>query len=224
VGNSVRVTSSGRGFGTAPTLTLGGGITASNISSSDTQITATFNIPASSTAGGDQAITVTNQGFSTEGDTFFVQVPTFFGATNFVQTTDPQDTACPSGTTGFFGIVFYQVSDQNGNPIQVAGLTPQEIFSVNGQPALSTFTPFATPVSTPFGGSFEDKPVGSCLSVQPSQNLCVDVVQKFNIVVPSSSGGSVNYPISTQTQRRDCQQGMRVTITPGSSFTLGTVN
>ena len=223
VGNSVPVTISGKGFGTAPSLTLGGGITVSIGSASDTQITASLSIP-STAAGGDQTLTVTNQGFSTQGDTFFVQIPKFFTATNFVQTTDPQDTACPSGTTGFFGIVFYQVSDQSGNPIQVAGLTPQEIFSVNGQPALSTYSPFATPVSTPFGGSFEDKPVGSCITVQPGQNLCVDVVQNFNIVVPSLSGGSATYPISTQTQRRDCQQGIRVTITPGSSFTLGTVN
>jgi hypothetical protein len=107
VGNGVPVTISGKGFGTSPTLTLGGGINASNISASDTQITATFNIPASSTAGGDQAITVTNQGFSTQGDTFHVQVPAKLVRFNFP--------GAPGGVGPLQVITNGNVVDLNGN-------------------------------------------------------------------------------------------------------------
>jgi YD repeat-containing protein len=216
VGNGVPVTISGKGFGTAPTLTLGGGITASNISANDTQITATLNIP-SSAAGGDQTLTVTNQGFSTQGDTFFVQVPTFFTPKNY---NAPIISGCASPGNGFFADLTYQVADQNGTAITVAGLTPQEHVTVNGTATFSGFRPFATPQSTPTGGVFDDTPIGSCVTTDPpGQQGCADVVQTFNIVV-----GSTTYSISTQTTRRDCSFGQRVTVSPGGVFTSGTVN
>jgi YD repeat-containing protein len=220
VGNSVSATISGKGFGTSPSITLGGGITASNISASDTQISATLNIPASA-AGGDQTLTVTNQGFSTQGDTFFVQVPTFFTPMNY---NAPIISGCASPGNGFFADLTYQVTDQNHSPISVAGLTPQEHITLNGAPQFFGFRPFATPVSTPTGGVFDDTPIGSCLTTNPpGQQACADIVQTFNIVVPTSSGPTT-YPITTQTTRRDCSFGQRVTVNPGGAFTAGTVN
>jgi YD repeat-containing protein len=220
VGNSIPVTISGKGFGTAPTLTLGGGITASNISASDTQISATLNIPASA-AGGDQSLTVTNQGFSTQGDTFFVQVPTFFAPTNY---NAPIISGCASPGNGFFADLTYQLTAQDGSPITMAGLTPQEHVTLNGAAQFFGFRPFATPLNTPSGGVFDDTPLGSCLTTNPpGQQACADLVQTFNIVVPTSSGPTT-YPITTQTTRRDCSFGQRVTVNPGGVFTAGTVN
>lgn len=112
VGNTVSVTISGKGFGTAPSVTVGGNVTVSGISASNTQITANFNIPANSLSGGDQTLTVTNQGFSTAGDVFHVQVPAKLVRFSF------------PGTSGGIGplitITNGNVVDLNGN-IQATG-------------------------------------------------------------------------------------------------------
>jgi hypothetical protein len=228
VGTSVQVTIKGSGFGSTPTVAVTGSITVSNpqVNAQGTQIIATFTPANASSAGGNQSVMVTVNGQTSVGVNFFVQVPTNFDASNVIQDNDPTDTACPAGSQGFFGIVNYQLTDQNGSPIQVAGLTPQEHFTVNGTPAFSGFRPFATPGTTPASGAFQDKPVGSCITVVQGQNLCANVVQTFNALVPTSGspGSSVTYPITTQTTRRDCQQGIKVIVNPGSTFTLGTVN
>ncbi len=57
----------------------------------------------------------------------------------------------------------------------------------------------------------------------PPPNKCVDVVQTFQILVPSSSA-TLTFPITTVTTRRDCQQGIKVTVNPGNTYTLGIVN
>ena len=67
-GGSVDVTISGKGFGTSPVITLGGD-SASIHSATDTQITATFNIP--STAGGNQSLSVSRPGICNTGRHFF---------------------------------------------------------------------------------------------------------------------------------------------------------
>jgi hypothetical protein len=79
VGTSVSVTIAGVGFGASPTVAVSGNITVSNIqvNAQRTQITATFGIPANAQSGGNQTVTVTSQGQSSNNDkTFHVQVPT----------------------------------------------------------------------------------------------------------------------------------------------------
>jgi hypothetical protein len=66
-----------------------------------------------------------------------------------------------------------------------------------------------------------DTPVGTC-SVAPF-NFCVDVRQEFRIKTPNNS----IYFLGTQANRRDCRDGLRITVSTGvasQTFTLGTVN
>ncbi len=218
IGTTVSVTINGSEFGTSPTVNAGTGIMVTINSKSDTQIQASFEISATAPAG-NHSVTVTADGQTSNSVNFFVQVPTFFTALNAVSVLN---TTC-SASSGFFADVSYQVTDQLGNTITVGGLTPQEHFTVNGVAAFPGFKPFAFPQTTRNDGSFDDVPVGSCLS-PPPPNHCVDVVQTFNIVVPGSSGATTTYSINTTTTRRDCQQGIRIQVSPGTTFTLGTVN
>jgi YD repeat-containing protein len=127
-GGSVDVTISGKGFGTSPVITLGGGITASIHSATDTQITATFNIP--STAGGNQSLSVSNQGFATQGDTFFGQIPSHLAV--LTDTGPTQNFSCAALIgTNYNGVqrqILYSVLDQQSQPIQ-ARMTVSESFT-----------------------------------------------------------------------------------------------
>ena len=130
---------------------------------------------------------------------------------------------CQSGQTGSFYSVTYQVLDQNGSPIAMAGMTPQEHVTVNGSPTFSGYSPFATPQTTASDGTFVDVPVGTCFTTT-TQNLCVSVVQSFELV--SSAGTS---SILTTTGRRDCEYGQSLTTTgnpsgENDSYSQGTVN
>jgi len=203
-------------------VNAGSNISVTNVSvGSATQIMATFTPTNSASAGGNKAVIVASNGQTSGPENFFVQVPTFFSATNYNARII---SGCASSGNGFFADLSYQVTDQNGSPIAVAGLTPQEHFTENGTPTFLGFRPFATPQVTPNDGAFDDTPIGSCLTTNPpGLNACVDVVQTFNVVVPCSSGATT-YPINTQTTRRDCSFGQRVTVSPGTVFTSGTVN
>lgn len=150
---------------------------------------------------------------------FFVQVPKYFKVISVL----PVFPDCPFWYTGYEASVLYVVADQSNVEIRAAGLTPQEHVTVNGTHAFSGFRPFATPATTDADGFFTDVPVGTCITPPPPPNRCVNVVQTFNVQVPST-GGTVTYPIDTVTTRRDCQEGIRVQVTPGSTETLGTVN
>ncbi len=120
--------------------------------------------------------------------------------------------------------VVYQVVRADGVSINKAGMTPDEIvFSVAG--GFSDYRPFATPSQTNASGRFNDIPVGTCFEGFAS-NLCIDVRQEFRIKVPTSGGEQI-YFLGTQANRRDCRDGIRVTVTTGTdsqTFTLGTVN
>jgi len=91
------------------------------------------------------------------------------------------------------------------------------------------YAPFHTPQATQANGLVNDVPVGTCFSVPPPPNRCVLVTQLFNVVVPNTgSSGSTTFDIKTITFRRDCEQGVRVTIqNPNMQdqvFTLGSIN
>lgn len=148
--------------------------------------------------------------------TAHVQVPSYFTPTGF---SAPIISGCPSGNDGYFAEVYYQVTDQNKDAIHLAGMTPQEHFTVSGHPAFFGFKPFATPRSTPGSGAFADTPIGSCIAPPSPPNHCVDVVQTFDLVI-----GTQTFTINTTTTRRDCQDGIRVQIVPGTTYTQGTVN
>lgn len=150
------------------------------------------------------------------GITVNVQQPTTFEALSVTSA----NLGCDAGTAGTGAQVRYQTLDQASRVINFSGMTPQEHFTVNGTQAFPGFRPFATPQNTDASGQLLDIPVGTCYGPPvPSFNACVDVIQTFNIVV-----GSRTFPISTITTRRDCLNGIRVQVSPGSSYTIGTVN
>jgi hypothetical protein len=218
---TVPVTISGGWFdqNSTPTVHVSGyGVTIADVNVISTgTISANFNITGDATAG-NHSVTVISHGITSNGVNFFVQAPTTFAPISL----SPANLGCASTAGGYGGQVLYGVLDQNGQTMAAAGYTPQEHFTVNGVPAFSGFKSFATPPTTDSSGRFLDIPVGTCFEPAPSSNLCVDVVQTFNIVV-----GTVTYTIPTMTTRRDCVQGIRVTVTNGSvslSSSLGTVN
>jgi hypothetical protein len=152
------------------------------------------------------------------------QIPYAFAATGLTST----DLGCSTGSVGYGAIVAYQVVDRNGNQIKRSGMTPQELVTVSDDrgnviSAGTQYRSFSTPVSTTSNGTFTDKPVGSCLSPPPSSNVCFNVTQLFNLVV-----GNTTFDIHTITIRRDCVQGIRVSVQNGIDnvqvYELGTVN
>jgi hypothetical protein len=197
-------------------------LTVTVTSASSTQIQASFGVAANAPAG-VHSVFVTVGGEPSSGQqTFFVQVPTSFHEVSVATSSE----ACDPNYVGHYSDVRYEVLDQAGILIQRAGLTPQEHFTVNGQPAFPGFRPFATPPATDAVGRFMDTPVGTCFGPVPLPvtNPCADVVQTFNIVVPTSSGDVV-FSIVTVTLSRDCALGQRIQITPGGgTYTFGTVN
>jgi hypothetical protein len=92
----------------------------------------------------------------------------------------------------------------------------------------TNYAPFSTPQATAADGIINDIPVGTCFSVPPPPNRCVNATQLFNIIVPNVGASSTTFDIKTITIRRDCQQGIKVTVMntglPDQNFTLGTVN
>jgi IPT/TIG domain len=215
IGAATSVTISGNGFGSGPTVNAGTGISPALNSVTNTSISVTFHVDSNAPSG-NHSVTVTAGGQTSGSVNFYVQVPSTFNALSVTST----DLGCEPGTAGVGAKVQYQVLDQANSAINVAGLTPQEHFTVNGTPAFPGFRPFATPQDTDATGKFLDIPIGTCFGPPiPPSNVCVDVVQTFNVMV-----GSVASPISTTTTRRDCVQGIRVAVSPGSTTTIGTVN
>lgn len=159
-----------------------------------------------------------NEGQLTATSGALVVVPTYFEAVQAVTAAGE----CPSGQTGSFFNVKYQVLDQNGSPIARAGMTPLE--SVAGTGIQSQ--PFATPPTTASDGTLLDTPVGSCFTTSPpTQNFCVSVVQSFQIIGPNNQ----TFNVLTTTGRRDCEYGQSLTTTgnpPGEDHTYsqGAVN
>ena len=219
IGNTTSVTIGGRGFGLNPTVSAGTGITVSITSASDVQIRADF-IIATNAPTGDHGVTVAVGVDTSNSVNFFVQVPNAFSGLAVTSSSE----VCLLGTSGVLADVRYQVVDPAGNPINKSGMTPQEHFTVNGVDAFPGFRAFAIPPTTDAVGILNDIPVGTCFGPpMPAGNPCVNVVQTFNIRV-QTSGGEMIFPIITQTTRRDCALGIRVQVSPGSTFTIGTVN
>jgi hypothetical protein len=155
-----------------------------------------------------------------------VNIPKYFEA---LSVTDA-NLGCGTNTAGYGVKVKYQVLDENMNPIQMAGMKPQELVTVTDDAGNvishdTQFRPFATPQTTDAAGQFTDIPVGTCFGPPPpSQNVCVTSTQLFNIIV-TTGGASATYDIATITFARDCLQGVKVSTTdPNKEFSRGTVN
>lgn len=220
IGNTTRVSINGSGFRSSATISAGIGISVSVVSITSTRITADF-IIAADAMDGNHAVTITISGQTSNSNNFFVQIPFAITAVSV----SPADGDCPTGLTGYAAQVLYQVVDQERQPIMKAGMTPEERFFVNGVPNAEDYLPFATPPTTDANGRFLDIPIVTC-SNAPGTNPCFDVRQVFRIKYPTSEGERLSF-VPTETIRRDCKLGIRVTVNnfPNSqTFTLGTVN
>ena len=87
---------------------------------------------------------------------------------------------CGANTAGYGVQVKYQVLDQNNAPLNIEGMTPQELVTVTDDAGHTIshdmqYRPFATPQTTDSSGKFTDIPVGTCFGPPaPLQNLCVN--------------------------------------------------
>ncbi|HSR67232.1 MAG TPA: IPT/TIG domain-containing protein, partial [Acidobacteriota bacterium] len=221
LGGSTTVTLQGTGFVEPLSVNVSGsGITATVQSVTPNSVTATFSLPGSAAAG-SRSVTVTAAGATTNAKTFVAQKPTRFDAIDVFAIEDP--TCAPTANQrGFFVEVEYRVLDQNGDVIEVAGMTPLEEIIRNGQNWGQGYLPFASPSTTNADGEFTDEPVGTCFGAAPPPNLCVGVIQNFKLRVPGG-GGTTTFSITNQTVRTDCMLGLLL-FNNGTSFSHGTVN
>jgi hypothetical protein len=109
-------------------------------------------------------------------------VPTYFNMTGADLLIDAN---CALGTGGAGAIAHYQVLDQNGLAMSVAGMTPREDLSQNGIDWGQGFQPFSTPQQTTSSGTLNDNPVGTCFGPSiPSNNVCAQPTkQNFDILM-----------------------------------------
>jgi hypothetical protein len=130
-----------------------------------------------------------------------VQVATYFGPTGYAAVSGD----CAEGTVGTFINVSDQILDQNGNLMQISGVTPEELVCIAGSGCQTSYHTFSTPPSSTTGGAFNDTPIGTCFGPPaPTTNMCVTVSVKYQAYI---FGPTNNYPITTVTNRTDCVQG-----------------
>jgi hypothetical protein len=129
-----------------------------------------------------------------------VQVPTYFGPTGYAAASGD----CPAGASGTFINVSDQVLDQNGNALQISGVTPLELVCSSALGCQPSYNTFSTPPSTTTIGTFNDKPIGTCFDPTPPTNQCVTLTVKYQAYI---FGPTNSYPIATASSRTDCVKG-----------------
>jgi len=175
VGTPTNVTINGAGFTSGPTVNAGPNVPVSNIAvSSSTQMTATFTPTNSSSAGGNQSVTITVKGQTSNSQYFYVQIPTALQRLSAgVSAKQPTTNGCPAVSTppaGPFGMrlaVNYQVLDQQSPAQPISATMPlrEDLtnFVVDGQPQNGLLGGFVTPSgNTNSDGTFTDDPIGAC--------------------------------------------------------------
>lgn len=215
VGTAISVSINGAGFASGATVNAGTNITVSNESVvSTSQITATFTPSNSTSAGGNQGVTVTVAGQKSNSVNFFVQYPLHLYYVDTTETpnnghsaitsgTDitikyPDGTVPPNGTgvCGGYQWISYGVKDQNGNEIANGTATFAESFSN------------ISPSPDPFGGP----QIGSPESVNLATDYLADIYALWISPPPTcepandsdsfhqqwtAKVGTVTYPLAT---------------------------
>jgi hypothetical protein len=142
---------------------------------------------------------VTNQGFSTQGDTFFDQAPTTLSAISvsvLPTGSDPSTSGCtPTQDFGIKVAAKYQVFDQSGAAIASSLMEPQETVTnqcINGScsnpvPAFADIGPsriIGTSQFTDASGQFTDAPLGICGSIA----FNATVTQTIRVLINGTTG------------------------------------
>lgn len=177
IGAATSVIITGTGFASGATVSAGSNISVSGVSvSSSTQITATFTPTNSTAAGGNQAVTVTLSGHSSNSKNFYDQVPTSLQVTSAVVIPVISLSGCTTLDFGIAGGITYQVLDQNSSPINSSTMEPQEkilndVFNgsvpFNPEPNWVDIGPSGYPGTSKYtnsSGQFLDAAWGACAS------------------------------------------------------------
>ncbi len=215
VGTAINVTISGTGFAVGTTVNAGSNISVSNVSvTSSTQITATFTPSNSTSAGGNQGVTVTAAGQTSASSNFFVQYPLHLVYINepgltpnngHSATTSGTDVniveisgaVAATGVCGGYQWLSYVPTDQSGNQINNGTLTLSEAFS-NDSPSpdpLGGTPPIGNPVTISLSGGYLGD-TQAIWSTSPPACLPTSVSDSFNQVWTSKIG-TVTYPLTT---------------------------
>ena len=169
VDSSVGISIVGSGFGSSPTVNVGGGgITASVQSSSETSISVTLNISADASAG-DHSIAVTANGQQSNSVNFFVQIPTKLRR-------DSMSALQNEGGCGALRNLSYSLLDQNGDAIDTNGTISE---GISGFSAPSGVQPPPETERTMVHGTFPDV-VGYNISSCPAP-FTATFVQSFTV-------------------------------------------
>lgn len=130
-----------------------------------------------------------------------VQVPTYFFSPSATQTSTPA-LCTQEGGKGYFLDLSYYVADGNNTRVSQSGMAPGENLG-NGS---GWHDAFATPTTTRSDGSFDDTPNGGCF-VTSGHFCAAGYPQSFRL----TADGTV-FPISTNTTRRECTDGIQLVI------------
>jgi hypothetical protein len=207
VGTPITVTINGTGFSSGGTVSAGPNIAVSNVSfSSSTKITATFTPSNSSTAGGNQAITVSVSSQPSNAQNFYVQIPTHFQFATVPGAPGGQGPVTPvtngnvvnlngqilaTSYCGVYENFAYEFLDQQFNAILNGTATVTEVFTnisppPGPTPSVNTIN-FATQGDTDtqaYGGTYP----AYCLKTNQNQSLNYSYTVRV---------GSTAYPLST---------------------------
>jgi hypothetical protein len=213
VGTGISVTISGTGFASGASVSAGSNISVSNVSVvSSTQITATFTPTNSTSAGGNQSVTVSAAGQTSNSVNFFNQYPLHLGRIDEAGTpnngqsattsgtsitiTMPNGTPVASGVCGGYMWLTYALADQAGNQIKNGTVTFNESFS-NISPAPD---PFGNPVpAQPSSPNLANQVLSDIYAIYnssppscPPANASDSFNQQWTATV-----GTVSYPLTT---------------------------
>ena len=221
VGTAVSVTINGTGFASGATVNAGSNISVSNLSvGSSTQMTATFTPTNSTSAGGNQSVTVSVSGVASNSQNFFNQVPTSLQVLNVSVLPDGSGPpyGCPgSNNYGIMVDIKYLVQDQNTpspNSIQSSSMTPHEQgYLYSGAPVNANIGPITgyptSSATTASDGTFHDVPEGYCQNL-PIDSPFVTASQNITMIV-----GSTSYSVRSQS--------LTVSAPGSASFGHGTI-
>jgi hypothetical protein len=208
VGAGTSVTITGTGFASGATVNAGPNISVSSASvTSSTQITTTFTPTNSSSAGGNQGVTVSLPGSQpSNSKNFYDQVPTDSMIVSTISSyamntgTTP---ACPSGQAGWYRKVQKIVTDQNtpvGN-ITANGATVSETLGLTATNQLNLSPPTAfAPVVTSGGGYLDDQ-FGFCSPLCSGSSGQTDLTEVFT---DQPTTGGTSYPLKAHTLAYTC--------------------
>jgi hypothetical protein len=179
IGVATNVTLSGAGFISGQTtVDAGSNIAVSQISvSSSTQLTAVFTPTNSTSAGGNQSVTVSVNGQPSNSQTFYNQLPTLV---QVIGTTAQGAAVCPAKQHGWSRLVTDQLFDQGTSPrpITAAGVVVADSIVVTTPNALGIRGTVTGSFNTDANGSWPDS-YFVCSTVCPRSTGETDAQQNW---------------------------------------------